>query len=70
MALGKQAKTLSKGQVKTLTSRQRTPEADSKNIPQSIRALRAAGLLKIDCLLNDPAPVFHKLAPCGSEHES
>jgi hypothetical protein len=42
----------------------------TENIPQSIRALRAApGFLKIDCLLNAP-PGLYKLAPGESGHES
>ena len=41
-----------------------------ENVPQSIRALRAAGFLKIDCLLNQPIPVVCKLAPSEPESES
>jgi hypothetical protein len=41
-----------------------------KYIPQSIRALRAAEVLKIDCLPNDSAPVFSKLASSGPERET
>jgi hypothetical protein len=31
--------------------------------PQNIALCGSAGFLKIDCLLNAPAPVFYKLAP-------
>ena len=46
--------------------------ADYRKYPaeHSRSAGRAAGVLKIDCLPNDPAPVFHKLAPSGSECET
>ena len=34
------------------------------------RSAGRAGILKIDCLPNDPTPpVFYKLAPCGSQCE-
>src|SRR5277367_4235000 len=46
------------------------PRLITESIPQSIRALRGrAGVLKIDFLPNDPAPVFHRLALSGSEYE-
>jgi len=41
-----------------------------EDVPQSIRALRAAGFLKIDCLLNQPIPVVWKLAPREPKSES
>jgi hypothetical protein len=49
--------------------RQRTLEADCRKYPaEHSRSAGRAGLLEIDCLLNDPAPVFYKLAPSGSEY--
>jgi hypothetical protein len=49
-----------------------TAPADFRKYPaeHSRSAGRAAGVLKIDCLPNDPAPVFHKLASSGSECET
>ena len=43
----------------------------TENIPQSIRALRAApGFLKIDCLLNAPPRSLTNFAPGESRYES
>jgi hypothetical protein len=49
-----------------------TAPADFRKYPaEHLRSAgRAAGVLKIDCLPNDPAPVFHKLASSGSECET
>jgi hypothetical protein len=46
-------------------------EADYRKYPaEHSRSAGRAGLLKIHCLLNDPAPVFYKLAPGAAGCES
>src|SRR5439155_27376999 len=45
-------------------------EADYRKYPaEHSRSAGRAGVLKIDCLLNDPAPGAYKLAPSGSSCE-
>ncbi len=51
---------------------QLSPYSEKIRLALGLKALswRSVEILKIDCLLNDPAPVFCKLAPSGSECES